>query len=276
MLTPFRSGGRMSLNKMLKIEGPDSGRTKQNSEDAPPIEPVTSTSQPMRRFFHLKTGLPSALAGVILVLLSSCHSAPVPLSDQSVLDRASLQLPDTFPPGSEKHSRMVRVLQSIGFSWNNPRFTLGHHLTRGNEVAWFDRSGRLHVTRYTGVFRETGYRIRRYVPSPSGDLEHRGYHLRGSLLLCLFNRPASALHWHKQISSVDLLAELAVGAPIDILVTPASLPLCLFSDRQPSKFLHVVKEPDDKTVRKAREIYQRMGQKGNPIPTYVTAPASVE
>lgn len=253
-----------------------SGRTQRNSEDVPPIEPVTDNVRQTLRALRPGRVPLSAIAGMIILLLSSCQSAPVPLSDQSVLDRTGLRLPDTYPPGSPEHPRMVRILQAMGFSWNNSRFTIGHHLFRENEVAWFDRTGILHVTRYTGLFRETGYKIRRYVPSSSGDLEHRGSHVRGSLLLCLFDRPASALDWHKQVSSVDLLAELSIGAPIDLLVTPVSLPLCLFSDRQPEAFIRAVEEPDDKTVQKARDQYRRMAQKGNPIPTYVTAPASVE
>ncbi len=205
----------------------------------------------------------SALAGLAILLLSSCQSAPVPISDQTVLDRALIRLPETLPQGGPEHPRMVRVLRTMGFEWNDPRFTLGHHLYRENEVAWFDKKGALHVTRYTGFFRETGYRIRRYVPSPSGDLEHRGDAVRGGLLRCLFNRPASALHWHRQISSVDLLAEMVVGAPIDLLILPASIPLCFFSDRQPSTFLHAEGKPDRSTVIEARDRYLRLVKKGN-------------
>lgn len=266
----------MSCNTLPENEGSQFGRVQRNSEGVPPIEPITNNTRQDRRFFRSGRALLSVLAGMMILLLSSCQSAPVPLSDQSVLDRTGLRLPDTYPPGSPEHPRMVQILQSMGFSWNNPRFTIGHHLFRENEVAWFDRAGNLHITRYTGLFRETGYKIRRYVPSSSGDLEHRGSHIRGSLLLCLFDRPASALDWHRQISSVDLLAEMAVGAPIDLLVTPVTLPLCLFSDRQPAAFIRAEEEPDDKTVQKVRDRYRRMAQKGNPIPTYVTAPASVE
>ena len=203
----------------------------------------------------------SALGFLTVLLLASCQSAPVPISDQTILDRARIRLPDTFPPGTPEHHRMVRVLQSMGFEWNDPQFTLGHHLYRGNEVAWFDREGRLRVTRDTGLFRETGYRVRRYVPSPSGDLEHRGDVVLGGLLRCLFNRPASALHWHHQISSVDLLAEMGIGAPIDLLILPASLPLCLFSDRQPSTFLHAETRSDEATALEARNKYLLMIKK---------------
>ncbi len=201
-------------------------------------------------------------AWLATLLLSSCQSAPVPISDQTVLDRARIRLPETLPPGSPEHPRMVRILRTMGFKWNDPRFTLGHYLYRKNEVAWFDKDGELHVTRYTGLFRETGYRIRRYVPSPSGDLEHRGDAVRGGLLRCLFNRPASALHWHRQVSSVDLLAEMGVGAPIDLLILPVSLPVCLFSDRQPSTFLRAEGKPDRSTVLEARNRYLRATKKG--------------
>ena len=115
------------------------------------------------------------LAGssALMLTVASCQTAPVPLKNQEVLDRTDLTLPDTFLPGTPDHPRMVRVLQSMGFAWNDPRYTLGRHLIRRNEVAWFDREGTLHITRYTGHFKESGYRIRRYVPSQSGDLEHR-------------------------------------------------------------------------------------------------------
>ncbi len=207
------------------------------------------------------------LIGMAAFLLASCETAPVPLSDQEVLDRTNIHLPDTYPPGSPEHPRMVQALQSMGFAWNDPRFTMGRHLMRKNEVAWFDSGGTLHVTRYTGIFKETGYQIRRYVPSPSGDLEHRGQHVRPGLMLCMFDRPANAIHWHKEISAVDLLAEMAIGAPIDLLVTPFSFPLCLFSDRMPSTYLRAVGESDEGAVKDALRRYKERLQKGKPIPT---------
>lgn len=214
-------------------------------------------------------------------LLSGCSSAPVPLSDQPVLDQAGIAIPDTFPEGSRPQPRMIRLLEKEGFQWNDSRFTLGHHLMKGNEVAWFDRLGNLHITRYTGVFRASGYKIRRYVPSDSGDLEHRGSHVRSSLLLCLFDRPAEALRHHKRLSTVVLVPEVAVGGAIDLVIIPVTIPLCLLSDRLPEKFLKPESEEDRDAVSRILQKFREPGrsrrdQKGNPIPTKVTAPASVE
>ena len=99
----------------------------------------------------------------------------------------------------------------MGFEWSDPRFVSGRHLSRGDEVAWFDRDDHLHVTRYLGVFHESGYRIRRYVPSPSGDLEHRGVLVSRSLAECLYDRPGAAVHYHQNLSGVSLFIETLGG-----------------------------------------------------------------
>jgi len=221
---------------------------------------------------------PASLLVLLLVFLAGCSTAPLPLSDQESLDMARLALPDTYPTGTSRRPRMEQVLKSLGFHWNNPRFTLGHHLIRENEIAWFDRQGTLHITRYTGIFRQDGYRSRRYVPSQSGDLEHRGSHVRPGLFSCLYDRPAEAIHYHRSLSSMALLAETAAGGAIDTMILPVSLPLCLFSDRRPDKFLRTETETDHAVLSRALRRYSRLSgaQNGNPIPTNVTAPAWVE
>ncbi len=206
----------------------------------------------------------------------------MPVNDQRVLDLARLTLPDTYPPARPgekpfpRHPRTEAALRSMGFHWNDPRFTAGHRLIREDEVAWFDREGQLHVTRYTGVFRETGYRIRRYVPSGSGDLEHRGWHIRSNILLCLYDRPASAIRFHHDLSGVSLTIETLVSGPIDTLILPVTLPLCIFSDRLPEDFSKARPQDDRATAREAIRRAEALHQKGKPIPTKVTAPASVE
>ncbi len=216
-----------------------------------------------------------------LSFLASCRTTPLPVNDQSVLDRARLTLPDTYPPGKagevvRRHPRTESALRSLGFRWNNPRFVAGRHLAKDNEVAWFDREGDLHVTRYTGIFRESGYRIRRYVPSQSGDLEHRGTLVSAYLMRCLYDRPAAAVRYHHYLSSVSLVVETLAGAGIDTLILPVTLPLCLSSNRLAPAFSEARPEEDPATVREALRRAQRLRQKGNPIPTKVTAPASVE
>ncbi len=175
-----------------------------------------------------------------------------------------------------RHPYTEAALRSMGFEWNDPRFVSGRHLSRGDEVAWFDRDDHLHVTRYLGVFHESGYRIRRYVPSPSGDLEHRGALVSRSLAECLYDRPGAAVHYHQNLSGVSLFIETLGGGGIDTLILPATLPLCLLSDRLPPTFSHARAEEDFSTARKVRRLASRLRQKGNPIPTKVTAPASVE
>ena len=224
---------------------------------------------------------PTRLAAAILLgffLLSACSEAPVPLSDQKAVDLAGIRLPDTYPEGVPIHPRIVRVLRSRGFRWNNPRFTMGHHLDRENESAWFDRQGTLHITRYIGQFRETGYRIWRYVPSTPGDLEHRGTHIRPSIFLCLFNRPAEAARYHDRLNTMDLLTEVSLGVPVDLLLVPATLPICLLGDRLPKSFLKTDTDEDRREIARVQEAARQEAspQKGKPIPTKVTAPASVE
>lgn len=216
-----------------------------------------------------------------LFLLASCRTSPVPVNDQSVLDRARITLPDTDPKAREgetvlRHPLTEAALRSMGFRWNDPRFASGRHLAKGSEVAWFDREGALHVTRYTGVFQEAGYRIRRYVPSQSGDLEHRGTLDSAYLLRCLYARPAAAVRYHRSLSGVSLVTETLAGAGIDTLILPVSLPLCLFSDRLAPVFFKARTEEDRTTAREALRRAESLRQKGNPIPTKVTAPASVE
>lgn len=234
------------------------------------------SDKPSSRTTFRRRGVLSVLS--LAFFLSGCQTAPLPLSDQETLDRTSITLPETLPPGSPPHPRMVQVLESMGFHWNDPRFTLGHQLIRKNLVAWFDSSGNLHITRYTGIFRGNGYSIRRYAPSPSGDLEHRGTRIRSSLLLCLFNRPVEALRFHRDLSSMTLLVEVAVGGPVDMVLLPVTLPVCLLADRRPDKLLQIKKESDNGTLNLALKRYRLLteNQKGKPIPTKVTAPASVE
>lgn len=164
----------------------------------------------------------------------------------------------------------------MGFRWNDPRFVAGRHLAKDHEIAWFDREGDLHITRYTGVFREQGYQIWRYIPSESGDLEHRGTLVSPYLLRCLYARPDAAVRYHHNLSSVSLVIETLAGGGIDTLLLPVTLPLCLFSDRLPPVFSETRPEEDRSTVQEALRRAERLRQKGNPIPTKVTAPASVE
>lgn len=240
------------------------------------------SSNPFRKYSSsLRTRAcpwPVLLALALFPLFAGCKSAPVPLSDQETLDLTRIVLPDTLLPGSPDHTRMVHILESMGFHWNNPHFTLGRHLIRGNEVAWFDSGGILHITRYIGIFQGNGYRINRYFPSTAGDLEHRGTHIRPGLFLCLFDRPAEAVHYHRSLSSMALLAEVAMGGTIDTAILPISFPFCLLSDRRPERFLRSEKTDDEESLKQALGRYSHLtqNQKGKPIPTYVTAPASVE
>ncbi|MGC8529445.1 MAG: hypothetical protein ACP5OP_04515 [Leptospirillia bacterium] len=226
--------------------------------------------------------LPASLLPLGLFLLVSCRTAPVPVNDQSILDRARISLPDTYPsrqtgrPEIPRHPYTEAALHSMGFEWNDPRFVSGRRLSRGDEVAWFDREGQLHVTRYTGVFHESGYRIRRYVPSSSGDLEHRGSLVSRSLTECLYDRPGAAVHYHHNLSGVTLFIETLGGGGIDTLILPVTLPLCILSDRLSPSFSHARSEEDDSAARQARRLAAKLRQKGKPIPTKVTAPASVE
>ena len=272
---------------------PESFCIRNHPRGRPAIEPtghhqLSSFHTPGRRGSPHRTSLPfqrlrsTSTLILALFLLASCRTAPVPVNDQSVLDRARISLPDTYPPrqagspDTPRHPYTEAALHSMGFEWSDPRFVAGRHLSRGDEVAWFDREDQLHVTQYTGVFHDSGYRIRRYVPSQSGDLEHRGALLSRSLTECLYDRPGAAVHYHHNLSGVTLFIETLGGGGIDTLILPVTLPLCLLSDRLPPTFSHAQSKEDVSAEREARRLASKFRQKGNPIPTKVTAPASVE
>lgn len=216
--------------------------------------------------------------------LTGCYSTAIPLDNQKVLDKVGLVLPDTRFPTPKSRDAVLPVLLKKGFHWNNPRYTLGHHLIKGNRIVVMASSGHLSVLRYDARFTDSGFRIYRYVPSKSGDIEHQGLTTSPSLLRCLYNRPAVAFTAYHKISLPTFLADGLFGGAINTLISPVLVIWCEASDRLPLTFKSVTVSEDRKLAHLLNLLEEQSKkaenavsvQKGNPIPTKVTTPASVE
>lgn len=221
---------------------------------------------------------------VVCLALSGCYTTAIPLDDQKALDKVGLVLPDTRFPTPRSRDAVLPALLKKGFHWNNPRYSLGHHLIKKNRIVVMTSSGHLTVLRYDARFADSGFRIYRYVPSKSGDIEHQGLTTSPSLLRCLYNRPAVAFTEYHKISLPTFLADGLFGGAINTLISPVLVLWCETSDRLPLTYKSVIVSEDRKLSHLLNMLEEQSKkpenavsvQKGKPIPTKVTTPASVE
>ncbi|MCL4461498.1 MAG: hypothetical protein M1297_07315 [Nitrospirae bacterium] len=230
---------------------------------------------------------PSAIIfalGLACLGLSGCYTTSVPLDNQPDLDKAGIVLPDTRFPSTAVRDAVLPVLLKKGFHWNNPRYSLGHHLIKGNRLVLSDKDGHLSVLRYQALFSDTGFRVDRYRPTKSGDIERLGQMTTPGLLRCVYNRPATAFTNYHRISFPTLLADGLFGGAINTMLSPVLLVWCETADRLPLAY-HSVRISRDKKLSRLLDLLQAKAvsgsplsnrQKGNPIPKNVTTPASVE
>ncbi len=173
----------------------------------------------------------------LIPFLGGCYTVQVPLNDQGALDRVGLVLPDTrFPSGSMERT-LVPLLESRGFRWNDPRYSLGHHMIRGNRLVLVMPDGTVEVRRYVARFRDSGFRITHFQPTPSGDLGKNGDSVTPSLFHCLYNRPAAAFEDHAHVSFATLLADGVFTGGIDTALFPFTIVLCETVNRLPLSYL---------------------------------------
>lgn len=235
-------------------------------------------------------GLPDAMLRnlrtallVLLPIIGGCYTVQIPLDDQGALDRVGLVLPDTRFPSKGMEATLVPILESKGFRWNDPRYSLGHHMIRKNELVMVMPDGTLEVRQYIARFRDSGFRVTHYVPTQTGDLGKKGTFVTPSLLQCLYNRSATAFTNHKRVSFATLLVDGVVTGGIDTILVPFTAPLCETVDRRPLSYSSLEVTRDASLSRllneawgKTRPAPERADQNGKPRPTNETTPASVE
>ncbi len=212
----------------------------------------------------------SALA--LLAGLSGCTTVSVPLEKQSALDFAGIKLPDTIFPSKESKTRIAPLLIKEGFHWTDPRYSLGKHLVRGNELFWYDRDQHWHITRYTATFQKGRYKINRYYVNSAHDVHKMNRTTTTSLATCIFTRPAFTFRYHREVSTPTLLTDGLLTGGIDLFLSPVFYLTCTFLDSTPE----TVREVREKDDIPAEKWLQNALQKGNPIPTNSTTPAWVE
>ena len=216
--------------------------------------------------------------------LSGCYTAPIPLNNQTDLDKTGILLPDTRFPSKAVRDAVLPTLLKKGFHWNNPRYSLGHHLINKNRLVLVDSKGHLSVLRYRAVFSDTGFRVYRYQPTKSGDIERRGKMVTPGVLRCVYNRPATAFGNYHTISFPTFLVDGLFGGAINTMLSPVLLVWCETVDRLPLAYHSFRVTPDKKLSHLLNLLEQQAAngfpsaetQKGKPIPKKVTTPASVE
>ncbi|MGL3710351.1 hypothetical protein ACSYAY_05745 [Leptospirillum ferriphilum] len=222
--------------------------------------------------------------GLACLGLSGCYTAPVPLNNQADLDKTGIFLPDTRFPSKAVRDAVLPALLKKGFHWNNPRYSLGHHLIKGNRLVLSDGKGHLSVVRYQAVFSDSGFRIYHYLPTKSGDIERRGERVATGVLQCVYNRPATAFGNYHKISFPTFLVDGLFGGAVNTMLSPALLVWCEAVDRLPLAYHSFRITPDKKLTHLLHRLEEQATkhalhsepQKGKPIPRKVTTPASVE
>ncbi len=222
--------------------------------------------------------------GLACLGLSGCYTAPVPLDNQADLDKTGIILPDTRFSSAAVREAVLPTLLKKGFHWNNPRYSLGHHLIKGDRLVLTGPDGHLSVVRYQATFSDTGFRTYLYRPTKSGDIERRGKTTTPGLLTCIYNRPATAFGNYRKISFPTFLADGLFGGAVNTMLSPVLLVWCETVDRLPLSY-HSLRIIPDKNLSHLLNLLEEKAasgaslsdrQKGNPIPKNVTTPASVE
>lgn len=234
----------------------------------------------------LQTTMNRRFASMLLLSflsLSGCYTASIPLNNQQALDQTGLVLPDTYFPSRNMERTLLPILRKHGFHWNNPRYSLGHHLISGNRLVLVSTDGRITVLRYFARFHDSGFLINRYRVTRSGDLVQRGNTVAKGLLDCIYNRPGTVFGSYRKVSFPTVLADgLFVGA-VNTFLFPVLTTWCETVDRLPLSYHSLSVTRDDNLSRllnnlreQAGSAHSPTGQNGKPIPTKVTTPASVE
>ena len=208
-------------------------------------------------------------SSALFLTIASCSTAPVPLKDQSALDAAKIELPDTVFPSPELASQMEPVLKKDGFSWSDPRYTIGKHLIKGDEVFWFDQNQKWHITRYTARFFPTEYTINRYMVNSARDVHKLGNTQTTSIATCVFDRPAFTFRHYSDVSLPTFFTDGLLMGTVDLFLSPISYLSCTLLDHNKRSIQAVTKQNDPEAEKRLRETLQ----KGNPIPTNSTGPA---
>ncbi|MHB1285329.1 MAG: hypothetical protein ACYCYP_02005 [Leptospirales bacterium] len=215
--------------------------------------------------------------------LAGCYTVSVPLDNQRALDNTGLILPDTHFPSIGMEQTVLPILQKQGFHWNDPRYSMGHHLISGNRLVVVAGDGTITVLRYIARFRDSGFLINRYQPTKSGDLMQKGTTVEKRLLGCVYNRPGTTFGSYAKISFPTFLADGLFAGAINTFLFPVLVTWCETIDRLPLTYHSMSITPDEQLTRLLNNLRTKgktgpvpFSQNGNPIPTKVTTPASVE
>jgi hypothetical protein len=212
------------------------------------------------------------ILSVLFLTIDSCSTAPVPLQDQNALDTAKIELPDTIFPSRSLKEKIEPILKKDGFRWSDPRYSLGKHLIKGDEVFWFDQKQKWHITRYYALLFPTQYSINSYMVNSARDIHKLGKTKTTSLPTCLFTRPAFTFRHYSDVSFPTFLADGLLMGTVDLFISPISYLSCSFLDDNKRSIQKIIKKDDPASEKHLEKELQ----KGNPIPTYSTTPAWVE
>jgi hypothetical protein len=212
------------------------------------------------------------IISALFLIIASCTTAPVPLKNQSALDAGKIELPDTVFPSSILESQMEPVLKKEGFAWSDPRYTIGKHLLKGDEVFWFDQNQKWHITRYTARLFPNEYTINRYMVNSARDVHQLGKTRTTSISTCVFARPAFTFRHYHDVSLPTFVADGLLMGTIDLFLSPVSYISCTLLDSNKRSIQTITKQNDPEAEERLRKALQ----KGNPIPTNSTTPAWVE
>lgn len=208
----------------------------------------------------------------VFLPIASCTTAPVPLKSQNALDTAKIDLPNTVFPSRKIESQMEPLLRKEGFTWSDPRYSLGKHFIKGDEIFWFDQKEQWHITRYSARFFPTQYKINRYMVNSARDVHKLGKTKTTSMATCVFTRPAFTFRHYSDVSLPTFLSDGLLMGIVDLFLSPVSYLSCNLLDSGKKSIQSVLKEDD----QNSEDQLKRALQKGNPIPTNSTTPAWVE
>ncbi len=208
----------------------------------------------------------------LLLIMASCTTAPVPLKSQNALDTAKIELPDTVFPSRKLELSMEPILKKDGFTWTDPRYSLGKHLIKGNEIFWFDQNQKWHITRYSAKLFANQYTINRYMVNSARDVHQLGKTKTTSLATCIFTRPAFTFRHFSDVSFPTFFTDGLLMGTIDLFLSPVSYLSCSLLDNNKRTVQAIIQKNDPEAEERLRKALQ----KGNPIPTNSTTPAWVE
>ncbi len=181
--------------------------------------------------------------------LAGCYTVRVPLDNQRALDNTGLILPDTHFPSTGMEQAVLPILQQQGFHWNDPRYSMGHHLISGNRLVVVSDDGKITVLRYIAKFRDSGFLINRYQPTQSGDLLQKGTTVAKGLLGCVYNRPGTTFGSYRKVSFPTVLADGLFAGAINTFLFPVLVSWCETIDRLPLKYQSMTVTPDEHLTR---------------------------